>query len=98
MEEMEERLRSSKKVKEDLASMAEEGQRSGKSLSYRDMLAGWPLGIIRGAFENAFQIEHYVEDDSDDDVGPEEDDSEPRVLFTRAEKLERWGPHGEIRS
>lgn len=37
------------------------------------------LGTIPGAFEQAFQIEHYWEDDSDNDVHLKEDDGEPKV-------------------
>lgn len=33
-----------------------------------------------------------MEDDSGDDTGPEEDDGEPRVLFTRQGKMETRAP------
>lgn len=59
-----------------------------KAASYKDKM----LGSIPGAFEQAFQIEHFREDDSDDDVPPEEDDGELRILLTRQEKLRIRAP------
>lgn len=56
--------------------------------SYRDKLAG----SIPGAFAEAFQIDRYMEEDSDDDTSPEACDDSPRILLIRAEKARIRAP------
>lgn len=56
--------------------------------SYRDKLAG----SIPGAFAEAFQIDIYREEDSDDDTPAEGGDGSPRILLTRAEKARIRAP------
>lgn len=51
------------------------------------MLGRNTLGTVPGAFKEAFRIEHFQPDDSDDDTDPDEDDDQPRVLFTREERI-----------
>ncbi|OWM90184.1 hypothetical protein CDL15_Pgr006505 [Punica granatum] len=82
-EEIDELRWSTKRVHENSLSKNHPKGRSSVGASYRDKLAG----MLPGAFKQAFQIDHFVEDDSDDDVPPEDDDGQPRVLFTRKEKL-----------
>lgn len=50
--------------------------------SYRDKVAG----SLPGAFEQAFMLEIDYDDDTEDDIGPEEEDGIPSVLLTRQEK------------
>lgn len=52
--------------------------------SYQDKLAG----IIPSAFEEAFRTDDYQDDETDDDIGPKEEDGIPRLLLTRKEKLQ----------
>lgn len=59
--------------------------------SYKDKLAG----VIPGAFAEAFEIEKYMEEDSDDDMPPQPDDGLPRVLLTREEKARIRAPWRE---
>lgn len=59
-----------------------------RGTSYRDKLAS----VIPGAFEEAFRIDDYQDNETDDDIGPEEEDGIPRLLLTRKEKLQIRAP------
>lgn len=56
--------------------------------SYRDKLAG----TIPGAFLEAFQIDESMEEDSDDDMPPEKDDGNLRLLLMCEEKTRIRAP------
>lgn len=56
--------------------------------SYRDKLAG----TIPGAFVEAFHIDRLGDDDSDDDMPPENEDGSLRIYLTREEKARIRAP------
>lgn len=94
-EEADEVQRSNKRVKNnDWAREDEAGQPlkpPPPPPSYRDKVAG----SLPGAYERAFMLESEYDDDTDDDVAPEEGNEIPSVLLTRKEKLEIRAPWRE---
>lgn len=94
-EEADEMQRSNKRVKNNNWSLANEAGQP-PSLpppppSYRDKV----VGSISGAYERAFMLESDYDDDTDDDIAPEEEDGIPSVLLTRKEKLAIRAPWRE---
>ncbi|OWM69592.1 hypothetical protein CDL15_Pgr014053 [Punica granatum] len=88
-EEADEIQRSTTKVKEWTPNTESP---ASPAVSYEDRLTGTFPGSMAGAYEEAFCIDHAYEDDTDDDIGPEDDDGEPRILLTWEEKLKLRAP------
>lgn len=74
----------SKRVQEEMTEkflmLLQQGKEHG--VSYKNKLAG----IILGVFEETFQIDDFYEDETDDDIHPEEDVGVSQILSTRVEK------------
>ncbi|PKI31556.1 hypothetical protein CRG98_048040 [Punica granatum] len=76
-EEADEIQRSTTKVKEWTPNTESP---ASPAVSYEDRLTGTFPGSMAGAYEEAFCIDHAYEDDTDDDIGPEDDDENSQPL------------------
>lgn len=68
-----------------------EVNRQGQGVSYRDKVAG----AIPRAFEEAFRINGWREDDAGDDIEAEEENGLPSVALSQEEKLRIRAPWRE---